>query len=100
MTPTGDDRTYDGLDAIFLRVAPPDIAMIKFLFESYEEVAIVRTLDRHQAIIVALVSHDYLDVARGILDSLQSSLAIEEIPPPGDSGEDWLMRFLQNPWPD
>lgn len=100
MTRLCHDPEGDGLDAIFLRVAPADIALIKFLFESYEEVAIVRTLDRRQAIIVVLVSRDYLDVARGILASLKRSVAIEEISPPGDAGEDWLMRFLQNPWAD
>ena len=29
---------------IYLRLAPGDIAYLKFLFESYEEVAIVRTI--------------------------------------------------------
>ena len=31
------------LELIFLRVARPDVALIKFLFESYEGVAVVRT---------------------------------------------------------
>jgi hypothetical protein len=82
------------LQPIFLRLAPADIALVKFLFESYEGVGIVRTLDRRAAIIVALISHDFLDVARGIIDSLHEQIAIEEIPPPPDAGEDWLLRLL------
>ena len=84
-----------GLLPIFLRLAPPDIALVKFLFESYEGVAIVRTLDKRAATIVALVSGDFLDVARGILASLQREIALDEIPPPNDAGEDWLLRLLR-----
>lgn len=86
-----------GLDLIFLRVAPTDIALIKFLFESYEGVAVVRTMDRRAAIIVAIVSHDFVDVARGMLDATRDSLSFEEIPPPADAGEDWLLRLV---WQD
>jgi hypothetical protein len=83
-----------GLEPIFLRVAPTDIALIKFLFESYEGVAVVRTVDRRAAVIVALVSRDFLAVARAILDDVRARVAIEEIPPPADAGEDWLLRVL------
>ena len=84
----------DGLVPIFLRVAPVDIAMVKFVFESYEEVAVVRTLDRRAAVIVALVSEDYLAVASGILADLHTRIAIEEIPRPADAGEDWLLAVM------
>ena len=83
-----------GLEPIFLRLAPTDIALIKFLFESYEGVAVVRTVDRRAAVIVALVSRDFLAVARAILDDLSGRVAIEEIPPPDEAGEDWLLRLL------
>ena len=83
-----------GLDPIFLRVAPVDIALIKFLFESYEGVAVVRTLDRRTAVIVALVSHDFLEIARGILEALHDAVSFEEIPAPREAGEDWLMQLV------
>ncbi len=83
------------LDTIFLRMAPVDIAFIKFLFETYEEVAIVRTLDRRAAILVVLVCNDFLDVARGILKSARDVIHFEEIPQPPDAGEDWLMKLMQ-----
>jgi hypothetical protein len=84
----------DGLIPIFLRVAPVDIALVKFVFESYEEVAVVRTLDRKAAIIVALVSEDLLAVARGILADLQTRVPLEEIPRPIDAGDDWLLAIM------
>ena len=83
------------LTAIFLRIPRGDIAFIKFLFESYEEVAIVRTLDRHLAIVVVLVCGDFVDVARGILASAHEMIEFREIPPPIDTGEDWLMKLMQ-----
>jgi hypothetical protein len=86
--------TRGQLELIFLRLAPLDIALVKFLFESYEGVAIVRTVDRHAAIIVALVSRDFLPIARAILEDLRGRIAIEEIPRPADAGEDWLMREI------
>ena len=88
------------LDTIFLRIAPVDIAFMKFLFESYEEVAIVRTLDRRAAILVVLVCNDYLEVARGILRSARDVVAFDEIPPPADFGEDWLMKLMHDPKPE
>ena len=59
--------TGPGVVPIFIEVAPTDIALLKFLFESYEGVAVVRTLDKRKAVIVALVSRDFEDVARGML---------------------------------
>lgn len=84
------------LDTIFLRLAPVDIAFLKFLFESYEEVAIVRTLDRRAAVLVVLICNDYLAVAREILRSAADVVQFEEIPPPADMGEDWLMKLMQS----
>ena len=82
------------LHPIYLRVAATDIALVKFLFESYEEVAVVRTIDRHAAVIVVLVCPDYLAVARAILDDLHTRIALQEIARPADDGDDWMMRLL------
>lgn len=79
---------------IYLRVAPADIALIKFLFESYEGVGIVRTVDRRAAIIVVLVVHDFLAVAREILRDLQAQIDCVEIAAPPFEADDWLMREI------
>jgi hypothetical protein len=85
-----------GLDVIFLRVRPADIAYIKFLFESYEGVGLVRTLDRRAAIIMALVSHDFLPAARGIIESARQVIACEEVPAPPEAEADWLIKTMMN----
>ena len=79
---------------IYLRVAPADIAFVKFVFESYEGVGIVRTIDRHAAIIVVLAVPDFLDTARKILDSLQAAIPWTEVDAPPMPADDWLMREI------
>jgi hypothetical protein len=79
---------------IYLEICPPDIAYIKFVLESYEEVGIIRTIDRKQAVIVLLAVADFLEVARAIIKSLQQAITLIEIPPPPDLSDDWLMTEL------
>jgi Domain of unknown function (DUF4911) len=56
---------------IRLRVPPVEIAYVKFVFESYEGIAVVRTLDRKAAVLELLVAPDFADEARRILESLR-----------------------------
>jgi len=82
------------LHDIYLEIRPEDIAYVKFIFESYESVGIIRTVDRKKAIIVLLAVDDFLDVARAILASLKNEVPLVEIPRPDDTGDDWLMNEL------
>ena len=82
------------LQEIFLEIPPEHIAYIKFIFESYEEVGIIRTVDRKKAVIVLLAMHDFLDTARAILDSLKKDIPFAEIPRPDDMTDDWFMAAL------
>jgi hypothetical protein len=80
---------------IYVRLAPVDIALLKFLVESYEGVGIVRTLDRRSAIIVLLIVPDFLAVAEAVLDDLARSVAFERIEAPEIESDDWLMRDIE-----
>jgi len=82
------------LHDIYLETAPEHIAYIKFIFESYEEVGIIRTIDRKKSIIVLLAMHDFLDSARRILDSLKQEIPVVEILRPADMIDDWFMAEL------
>ena len=82
------------LHDIYLEIAPEHIAYIKFIFESYEEVGIIRTVERKKAVIVLLAMHDFLDTARQILDSLQQEIPFAEIPRPTGVTDDWFMAEL------
>ncbi len=80
----------------YLRLDPGNIAYVKFLFESYEEVAIVRTIDRQLATIVVLAVEDFLDDARAILREVCTKIACEEIARPPEDADDWLMREMDD----
>lgn len=79
---------------VYLETLPEHIAYVKFIFESYEEVGIIRTVDRKKAIIVLLAMNDFLDTARKILESIKREVPIMEIPRPADVGDDWFMAEL------
>ena len=82
------------LHEIYLEIPPEEIAYVKFIFESYEEVGIIRTVDRKKAVIVLLAMHDFLETARKILDSIKNDARLREIPRPDDMSYDWFMAAL------
>lgn len=82
------------LHDIYLELSPSDIAYVKFIFESYEEVGIVRTVDREKAVIVLLVMSDFLPVGHAILESIKNDVPLRQIPRPADTEEDWFMTEL------
>ena len=82
------------LQEIYLEIAPEHIAYIKFIFESYEEVGIIRTVDRKKSIIVLLAMPDFGDDARAIINSLKQDIPLAEIPRPADLTDDWFMLEL------
>jgi hypothetical protein len=72
------------VEPIFLRVPREEIGYVKFVFESYEDVAVTRTLDRRAATLALLVAPDFVDQARTIVAALAAELPCSEIPrPPG-----------------
>ena len=79
---------------VFFQVPSEDIAYVQAIFESYEGVGFVRTVDPHRATIALLVVEDARATARGIIDSLKKDIALTEISRPDDIGEDWLLQEL------
>ncbi len=84
-----------GVVPIFLEVAPEQIAYWKFLFESYQELAIVRTLDRKKAVIVVLAMQDFLPDVRRILEEACPYTGAREVAPPANLSGDWLLSELE-----
>jgi hypothetical protein len=82
------------LSEIYFTIRPEDIAYVKFIFESYEAVGILRTVDRKKATIVLLIVEDFVETARSIIECLQKEVPLAEIPRPTEIGDDWLMREL------
>lgn len=90
------ERRMDPTDVetveIYLRVERKDIAYIKFLIEGHEGLGIVRTLNRHAAIIVVLVTKDFERTARDLFEALRATVTCVEIPRPPEATTDWLLR--------
>jgi hypothetical protein len=82
------------LQEIYLEIAPEHIAYVKFVFESYEEIGIIRTVDRKKAIIVLLAMPDFVAIAHQIIDSLKQDIPLAEIARPADLTDDWFMLEL------
>lgn len=75
---------------IYLSLPAREIAYVKFVFESYEGVAVVRTLDRRAATLVVLAVPDLEAQARAVVaDMVADGVCVETGPPPGFDG-DWL----------
>lgn len=73
---------------IYLDLPPREIAYVKFVFESYEGVAVVRTLDRQAATLVVLAVPDFEAEARAVIAGLVAEGACREVgPPPGFDGD-------------
>ena len=64
---------------ILLRVPRPEVAYVKFIFESYEGVAVCRTLDRHEALLAVLVVPDFAEQAHRITAALVAEGACEDV---------------------
>ncbi len=75
---------------IYLHVSRHEIAYVKFVIESYEGVAVTRTLDRHAATVVVLAAPDLLHDARRIVDALTAEGACREIEWPAGADIDVL----------
>lgn len=74
----------DDVVPICLALPPREIAYVKFVFESYEGVAVTRTLDRRAALLALLVAPDFVPQVRAILAALAPEARCREVArPPG-----------------
>jgi hypothetical protein len=65
----------------FLRIRRGDIAYFKFIIESYEGMAVVRTKDAHEAVVELMVAPGWEKDVEEILEGLRKEIPIEPIPP-------------------
>jgi len=82
------------LTAVYVRLAPEDIAYLKFIFESYETVGFLRTIDPRAATLVVFLVPDFADVGHRILEAVSREIEIVRIDPPADLGDDWLVMAV------
>jgi hypothetical protein len=63
----------------YFRLRRRDIAYFKFIIESYEGMAVVRTKDRQEAIVELMVAPGWEKDLEEILEGLRREIAIEPI---------------------
>ena len=80
----------DDVVPICLALPPREIAYVKFVFESYEGIAVVRTLDRHAALLVVLAVPDFLAQTRAVVEGLVAEGVCTECEPPANFAGDWI----------
>jgi hypothetical protein len=65
----------------FLRVRRGDIAYFKFIIESYEGMAVVRTKNAHEAVVELMVAPGWEKDVEEVLEGLRKEIPMESIPP-------------------
>ncbi len=65
--------------SIYLRLRRKDIAYFKFIVESYEGMAVVRTTDRHEAVVELMVAPGWERDADEVLEGLRKEIPIEDL---------------------
>jgi hypothetical protein len=65
--------------SLFIQIPPEEIAFLSFILESYEGVAIARTVDPLQGLMELMVSPGYQEEMREILQDLSRQFPIKEL---------------------
>jgi len=65
--------------SLLLQIPPEEIAFLSFILESYEGVAIVRTVDPHKGIVEVMVSPAYQEEIREILKDLAREFPVHRM---------------------
>lgn len=89
LTPPSPEITR--LAPVFLTLDSEDIVYLKSILESYEELGVIRTLDRSRGSVVILAVPDSLAELHALLESLRGEMTFRITPPPEGAGEDWLL---------
>ena len=63
----------------YFRIRRKDIAYFKFIIESYEGMAVVRTQDRFEAVVELMIAPGWEKDVDEVLEGLQKEIAIERI---------------------
>ena len=70
----------DTLSRLF-RIRRGDIAYFKFIMESYDGMAIVRTKDAYEAVVELMIAPGWEKDVEEVLEGLRTEIPIEPIPP-------------------
>jgi hypothetical protein len=68
----------------YYRIRKDGIALLKYIIESYEGAAAVRTVDTEGMILEIMIAPGFEEVVAGVIDELSDELGIAAVERPGD----------------
>jgi hypothetical protein len=71
-----------GFHKLYFRIARAEIGYLRFILESYDGLAFVRTLDRREALVEIAFPASRRQDAEGLLAALTVECAMVAVPPP------------------
>ena len=74
---TGID--YSDAYRIVVKVKREDIVYLNGIFESYDNLAVIRTIDRWESLVEILASPYFVSDVKGILEELKMEMSLEII---------------------
>lgn len=74
---TGID--YSDAYRIVVKVRREDIVYLNGIFESYDNLAVIRTIDRWESLVEILASPYFVSDVKGILEELKREMSLEII---------------------
>ena len=82
MTNNADVIDYTDVYRIVIKVRREDIVYLNGIFESYDNLAIIRTIDRWESIVEILASPYFVSDVKRILEELKMEIQLEIIEEP------------------
>jgi len=67
---------------LYLRLPRPEIAYVKFILESYDNLAFMSVVDRFEALLCLIFSPDQEEEVRDLVGRLEQEIELREIPVP------------------
>ena len=67
--------------SLIIQIPPQEIAYLSFIIESYEGVAVVRTIDPHEGLVELMVPPHFREELNTILTDLAREFPIQKISP-------------------
>ena len=100
-TPLGESKLSDSnherigeFYPFFLQLLPERIVELKAILEGYDELGVLRTLNRKTGVVVILAISDLRPTLEALIDSLLGQLEMVRIPRPDGVSEDWLVEAI------
>jgi hypothetical protein len=90
-----DVEIMETIQMVF-RVKPEDMAYLKFIVESYEGLAVIRTVDPQEGVLEWMIPPDLVDEVNALIDSLQKEISILPVRSPNSKmrSRDFLARII------